>query len=352
MHGVDIERLQIASVMLKGLEDFATSAGLDFRSLVSAVELEELDPDADNQYVNLDRFAKLLQIAAILAGDEGFALRYADWRFPRPTGPLSFALTNAPDIRTAFHTLVKYTSTRIDVSNIEVVVENDRVVIEWSFSPLLIRRWQLCDYSVGTIMRQLRSTIETSFRPLSVRLMRPQPRNLEIHRRILGRSLEFSQTTNSIALPQSILNAPVREPNPELFRMSIQLLDRLLAERRAAADLVTSVREEVIQALPSDDGSQIKRIARRLGMSVRSLQRHLAENSTSFQELVDDTRKQLAERYLEDDTMTLSQISYHLGFSAPSAFTRACHRWFGQRPGAVRRALHDKLTKEDLPRIA
>ncbi len=339
MQGVGIDRLQIASVMLRGLSEFAASAGLDFAGLVGAVGLEELDAESGDQRVNLDKFAKLLEIAAILAGDESFGLRFADWRFPRPTGPLSFAITTAPDMRTAFHTLVKYTATRIDIANIEVVVESDRLVVEWGFSPLFVRRWQLCDYSAGSLMRQIRSTVDYEWRPISVGLVRPPPRNVEMHRRILGRSLEFSQSTNFIALPLGILNATVRDSSPELFKMSIQLLDRLLAERNSAADLITGVREEIILALPSEEGTQLKRVARRLGMSVRSLQRYLSEHDTSFQQLVDETRKQLAAEYLEDASMSFSQIAYQLGFSAPSAFTRASHRWFGRKPGAVRREL-------------
>lgn len=339
MQGVNIDRLQIASVMLRGLAEFSASAGLEFAGLLGAVGLEDLDAESSDQFVNLDRFAKLLEIAAILTGDDSFGLRYADWRFPRPTGPLSFAITTAPDVRTALHTLVKYTKTRIDIANIEVVLDSDRVVVEWGFSPLFVRRWQLCDYSAGTLMRQLRSTVDYQWRPISVGLVRPPPRNLEIHRRILGRSLEFSHSTNYIALPLGILGATIRDSSPELFRMSIQLLDRLLAERNAAADLITSVREQIILALPSEEGTQIKRVARRLGMSVRSLQRYLSERDTSFQQLVDETRKQLAAEYLGDAGLTLSQIAYQLGFSAPSAFTRASHRWFGRKPGAVRRDL-------------
>lgn len=349
MQGVSIDRLQIASVMLRGLSEFSAAAGLDFSSLVNAVGLQELDSESSDQYVNLDRFAKLLEIAAILTGDESFGLRYADWRFPRPTGPLSFAITTAPDVRTALHTLVKYTTTRIDVANIEVVVERDRMIIEWGFSPLFVRRWQLCDFSAATLMRQLRSTIDTQWRPLSVGLVRPPPRNLDMHRRVLGRALEFSQSTNFIALPISILDATIRDSSPELFKMSIQLLDRLLAERTSAADLISSVREEIVLALPSEEGTQLKRVARRLGMSVRSLQRHLAEYNTSFQQLVDETRRRLAVEYLEDPSLSFSQIAYQLGFSAPSAFTRASYRWFGRRPSAVRRELHENLAHSEVP---
>lgn len=299
MHGVSIDRLQIASSMLEGLEDFTVAAGLNFDSLARAVGLENLDPANEEQFVNLDHFAKFLEIASILTGDESFGLRFAGSQSMVSSGALSFALNNASTVRNALQTLVKYAGTRLDVAHAEFVMENDRAIVDWGFSPLLVRRWQLCDYSAGAIMRRMTRIVEQNWRPLGVELMRPAPRNRDAHRRILGRSIEFGQRTNSIAFPLSILSVPVVDANPALHQMSRQLLERVLRERVASADLVTSVKEEIILALPSEDGVHLRRVARRLGLSTRSLQRHLSELQTSFQDLVDDTRRTLAARYLE-----------------------------------------------------
>lgn len=344
MRGVNVERLQIASAMLEGLEAYTEATGLNYDSLAEAAGLRDLDTRNERQFVNLDCFAKFLEIASILSGDESFGLRFAGWQSPVPSGPLSFAMSNSADVRGSLQTLVKYIGTRVDNAHAEFVIESERAVIDWGFSPLLVRRWQLCDYSAGAIMRRMSGIVEQNWRPLAVELVRPAPRNRDTHRRILGRTIEFSQRTNLIAFPPGMLSVPVAGADPALYRMACQLLDRILADRALAADLVTSVREEVVLALPTEEGVHLKRVARRLGLSTRSLQRHLAEFGTSFQELVDDTRKSLATGYLEDATLTFSQIAYQLGFSAPSAFTRASYRWFGQRPGAVRKELKNSLS--------
>jgi AraC-like DNA-binding protein len=71
-------------------------------------------------------------------------------------------------------------------------------------------------------------------------------------------------------------------------------------------------------------------------LSERTLQRRLQEEATSFNELVDDTRRELADQYLRDSQLTLAQVAYLLGFADQSTFFRACKRWFGTSPGEYR----------------
>jgi len=341
MRGISIDRLQVSASMLKGLQDFTSAAGLNHESIARTVGLSGINTDDDFEFVSLDAFAQYLEIASLISGDESFGLRFALARPSEPTGPLSFALGNAPDVRTALSTLAKFIPTRLDVSHAEMIIDGDGVTMDWGFSPLLIRRWQFCDYSVATTVRRVSLILQSDWKPLEIRLNRPEPRNLEPYRRILGRSLAFSQATNSVVFPAAILSVPGAPHNQALYDMSCRLLEKLLADRKKASDLITNAREEIIMALPTEDGAQLQRVARRLAMSPRSLQRHLSEHDTSFQQLVNESRKALAQRYLQDQQMSFSQISYQLGFSAPSAFTRACYRWFGQQPSHVRRALRN-----------
>jgi AraC-like DNA-binding protein len=73
-------------------------------------------------------------------------------------------------------------------------------------------------------------------------------------------------------------------------------------------------------------------MARALNLSQRSLQRKLSERGTTFRQVVDDTRKQLAEQYLKDSMLSVSEIAYLLGFAEVSSFSRAFRRWTGQAP--------------------
>jgi AraC-like DNA-binding protein len=77
-------------------------------------------------------------------------------------------------------------------------------------------------------------------------------------------------------------------------------------------------------------------------MSPRTLQRRLHEENTSHQQLLDELRRELAQRYLREPTIAIGETAFLLGFSEPSAFHRAFKRWTGTTPGTFRRraALH------------
>src|SRR5262249_25587554 len=81
---------------------------------------------------------------------------------------------------------------------------------------------------------------------------------------------------------------------------------------------------------------RMKSIARELGLSARTLQRRLAEEGVTFQELVDEARKQAASRYLNNSHLAIGEVSYLVGFSEPAPFYRAFRRWFGVTPEQFR----------------
>src|SRR5262249_21828347 len=99
------------------------------------------------------------------------------------------------------------------------------------------------------------------------------------------------------------------------------------------AGVSNRVRRALLDTLP--DGAATKpTIARRLGMSPRTLQRHLAGEGTTFKDLVADARMQLARNYLAQRRVPVTEIAFVLGFADVSAFSRAFKRWTGQSPRA------------------
>ncbi len=95
------------------------------------------------------------------------------------------------------------------------------------------------------------------------------------------------------------------------------------------------VENQLLNLLPGGR-VQAAAIAQRLGVSVRSLTRHLAEEGTTFSETLDSMRNRLALRYLADERISLQQIAWLLGYSEVGAFNHAFKRWFGTSPGRAR----------------
>jgi len=107
--------------------------------------------------------------------------------------------------------------------------------------------------------------------------------------------------------------------------------------RLREGNLVHRVKAGIIDALPSGPVANEK-VARDLGLSVRSLQRRLAEAGTSFRDLLDTSRQEMALSYIREPEIELAEIAFLLGFSDQSAFSRAFKRWTGNTPNEVRKA--------------
>jgi AraC-like DNA-binding protein len=121
-----------------------------------------------------------------------------------------------------------------------------------------------------------------------------------------------------------------------LFQILTAHADHLLAERHSISGLQSMVENQLLNLLPSG-ASRAAVVAQRLGMSTRSFTRHLAEEGTTFGEILEHLRKRLAFRYLADNRMSLQQIAWFLGYSEPGAFTHAYKRWTGTTPGRARK---------------
>jgi AraC-like DNA-binding protein len=131
-------------------------------------------------------------------------------------------------------------------------------------------------------------------------------------------------------MPRSALDAKLVSADPSLLAILARAADDLRATSRDEPPLSAQVKRVLGEALRTDD-AQIGLVAKKLGLTARSLQRRLKDEGTSFQGAREDVRRALATRYLDED-LSIAEISFLLGFSEPSAFFRAFKRWTGLTP--------------------
>lgn len=171
--------------------------------------------------------------------------------------------------------------------------------------------------------------------PARVTFRHPRPASVAEHRRILGTAVQFAATENAVAYRPSDLQSPILSANPALLAVFEGVAQRMAAtldrygplSRRVVALLGARVRG-VIPGL--------EELSRALALSTRSLQRQLRAEGTSYRALVDEVRRELAVQHLARAGTTANEVAFLLGFSEPSAFTRAFKRWTGGPPSAVR----------------
>ena len=197
-------------------------------------------------------------------------------------------------------------------------------------------RRQFSEFIALAVIRALNRATNRDFAPSRMTFAHPRNSGLrEIHR-ILRCPVEFAQTTDSWVLPQRVMELPITSGDSRLLHILEAHADDLLAERRSATGLRGLVENQLLSLLPSGR-AQMAAVAQQLGMSERSFKRHLAEEGTTFGEILERLRQQLASRYLADNRMSSHQIAWLLGYSEPSAFSHAYKRWTGTTPRRARK---------------
>ena len=151
----------------------------------------------------------------------------------------------------------------------------------------------------------------------------------EPYERWFAAPVRFGASMTQLVFERRALDVPLATSDPNLLGILSRRADEL-STRAGEPPLTVQVRRVLAPAFRSND-AQIDRVARKLGLTARSLQRRLKDEGSSFQEIREGAKRVLAQRYLDDD-LAITEISFLLGFSEPSAFFRAFKRWTGLTP--------------------
>ena len=164
------------------------------------------------------------------------------------------------------------------------------------------------------------------------------PRSIAAHEDWFGCPVRFDADLDAILFSRETLARPNILGDEGISRYLISHLDAELSEIAREPDLVGQARAAIAQSL-SEGAPKMAQIARGLGLSARSFHRRLSEHGMSFQSLTEETRRDLAEGLMRDESHSLAEIASLTGFSEQSAFTRAFKRWTDKTPATFRKEL-------------
>jgi AraC-like DNA-binding protein len=192
------------------------------------------------------------------------------------------------------------------------------------------------DYVFAALVGRIRLRIRPGLRVDRVELRQAEPPLAARYREVFQAPVRFGAGGDRLWFTAQEWEAPMDSADEALAGL-LEEHARILARRipRATSGFVAKV-QETMAASPAGCGSATQ-VARRLHVSVRTLQRRLASAGTGFREVSELVSRQLAEEYLADPRVSIAELTYFLGFSEPSSFTRAFRRWTGETPGQWRR---------------
>jgi AraC-like DNA-binding protein len=319
------------------IADAVRASGVAPEELYAAVGFDPsllADPDKRIPYRQVVR---MYEQAARLTNDENFGLHLGERTSLKVFDVLSYVLINSPTLGEAMRRVVRYHPIWNDGAAFTFEREGESARIRYDYFGVAAAECrQDCELTVCMILRAGQILTGVEWTPAEASFRHAAPRDASEHRRIFRCPVNFSRPSNEVVLDASLLALPVAEADPALCAVLERHAEELLARTPRRAGLAGEVRRILSEALRGGDPG-VEAVARRLGMSARTLQRKLREEGTSHQELLEEMRRDLSERYLRELRMAICEVAYLLGFSEPSAFHRAFRRWTGTTPARFRR---------------
>lgn len=276
--------------------------------------------------IPMARYVAIFEDAALITEEPALGARLGTLFKPSDIGPIGVLFSVSGTIRIGFERLAKYVNTVQSATSSGVFEEEGNLV--WTYrleDPLMWPRRQDSEFSVVASCQLVRSCFAKSWKPLEVHFEHMAPRDRSVLERIFRCPLKFGETANRIIVAGSDANRLYRKEDPALSAV----LEHHVAELVDKTRLPDSIRERVRGLISIYLGHKpvtLQAIAADLRISVRTLQRRLAEEGTSLRDLIRDTRATIAATNMEADVQ-MARIAEVLGYADSTVFWRARKSW-------------------------
>ncbi len=311
------------------------AAGLDSRSLLRQAGIQPDSALDNNARIPADRMIKFWELVTAATHDPCFGLEASRHWHPSSMHALGYAWLASHSLRDGLERIVRYS--RVVYTGAQVRLEDAPAHVRLNILVSLSSGGAVpmaMDCVLGSLLVMCRQSCGPGFAPLRVTMRRTPPPEPEQFQGFFGCPVEFGAETNAMDFRHDDLSAPLPTANHEMARASDQIVQDYLS-RLGMQDIALQIRTWLLRSLSTGKISEAD-LARALHMSPRSLQRKLQEEGLTFKGLLDEMRRELAIQYVRDSRLPLIEITYLLGFSDSSNFSRAFRRWTGISPNAYR----------------
>ncbi|MCV2353260.1 AraC family transcriptional regulator [Paucibacter sp. B2R-40] len=301
--------------------------------LQSLLDQQGLDPEESDPRVLSDAYSGAWELAAARTGDAAIGLSVPAHPLIA-LGLLAHLVLAAHDLGDALQYLLRFSALLSPAVCMELSQDGAQTQLRVDIlKGLRTTPLQRYDFIANVVLQSLNWATARRVRPL--RISYPFAAPLELGRwiEVFGCELEFNAEHFCIVFDSADLRTPIPTANASVAALCERSASQAMLQR--GGSIQVRVRQLLTQELSKGDPKR-ETIAAQLHMSERTLQRRLLEESTSFNKLLDETRRELAARYLNRGCITATEMSFALGFADPSNFYRACKRWFGHSPSRLR----------------
>ena len=320
-----------------GVDNFIAEHGGDVDRIFGEAEVNPECIGNPTVGMSLKSFCGLFESASRDTQNDNFGLWFGNQFKPDDLGLWGYAALSCSTLGRALDNLVdlfryhqqcsmmRLTTNRYGMCRLEYQVRD----------PNILQRRQDAELSLGMFFNLIRESTGFQWTPEEVYFEHPRPENSREHENAFGAPVFFNQHVNAIVFKPEILTNRMPKCDLKLMTITRACLETLHANSPYEQNLTDRIRH-LIRIKLADGYPSLELVSKSLYMSTSAIQRNLAWEGLSYSELVEDSRRNLAEVYLKQRNLSLSEIAFLLGYSELSAFSRAFRRWTGFSPREYR----------------
>lgn len=270
--------------------------------------------------------------------DPCFGLIAGNKWHPSNFGTLGYALLMSTSLRDTLLRLIKFNRVVIDepVADANLTAIGDKLFYSLNYRSREAHHIPAREDSMmAWLLSMLQVNFQKPFAPVSVYFTHSKPKCAARYYELFQCPVFFDNSSTIMEISLDDANRILPMANKEMVAFNDQVMTKYL-ETKASSSLVSKVKKIIVEHLPSGNAT-LNKTASELFMSKRKLQRLLQKEGTSFFNLINDTRKDIAKQYVKNMDMDLTEIAFLLGFAEQSTFSRSFKRWTGKSPSIYRK---------------
>ena len=340
MHDPEAKRLDALPTASEAITRLAYAhakeAGVELEPILKRAGLARHQIEAPTARLRVRDQIRFLNLVAIALQDDFLGFHLAQPPDLREMGWLYYVSASSETTGEALQRGARYSSIVNEGISLRYIDRGDvAITIDYVGVSRHLDRHQI-EFLMTTLVRICRQLTGLRLLPTSVRFVHHRESTCPAFVEFFGSDVEFGATVDEVQFAAAVKNVPVVSADPFLNKLLLAYFDKALSHRPAnRRSFRSSVENTIVPLLPHGKG-QAGEIAPRLGLSQRTLSRRLSSEGHTFSQVLEKLRSDLAERYLTDRGLSISQIAWLLGYQEVSAFTHAFRRWTGKTPREAR----------------
>ena len=328
--------IEIASSFISQMLSYLYATGVDPDKFLKDVGIDINIYDSPDARVPISEFYHIQENAIKITNDNFFGLHIGEFVKPGTWSILGYIIMNCATLYEALERVCRYHEIVGNFIQMRMNSQKDDVTLYFEIRLPDSKNIRHCyEASVSSVVNIIRFLSTKTFSLKRVSFSHLNNFETDEYKRILQCPILFNEKHTTLVFNKKDLQIPIAMNNPRLLELFEQHADNYIKLIYSDNYYTRRVNELILEWL-ADGTPSLEKVARKLSMSIRSLQSRLSEEGVTYRQLIEDIRKDLALMYLKEKNLSIEDITYLLGFSEPSIFRKKFKKWMGVTPGSYR----------------